>query len=361
MLTRIGGRSGKGAGADRGSGGADILESSRGLPSGDGFRSTVAQIRKSGLEIVFVVDSTGSMGGVLQGAKKRIAGMLEVLHALVPDTRIGIITYRDSGKDEDYLMRQIPLSRDHYRAAGFVQTLTAKGGGDRDEAVYEALLAALQLRWGSGAQRVVVLVGDAPPHPSTEGVIMNKLKAFASDGRSHVHAIVTSESGIANVPADTKAAFEKIAKAGRGVCIPFDDEETVLRQVLSLAFGHAFRRDLDQIYRIVEDREKKVATWALDIVRRADLAELDQQLAKESVDAELVKALIAMPNIAVAEHLVDIVSKSTSLASARHACGWALQQMLHLSWPPIDPERGGALTEKERKYMLELVRSRIRK
>lgn len=359
LLTRIGGRRGTGNG--RGQGDADILETARGLPSGDGFKATVAQIRKSGLEIVFVVDSTGSMGGVLQGAKRRIASMLEVLHALVPDTRIGILTYRDSGKDEDYLMRQIPLSRDHYRAAAFVQTLSAKGGGDRPEAVHEALLAALQMRWSQGAQRVIVLVGDAPPHPATEASVLTKLANFAKDGKSHIHAIVTSESGIASLPEDTKIAFTKIAKAGRGVCIGFDDEETVLRQVLSLAFGHAFRRDLDQVYRIVEEREKTVATWALDIVQRADLEALDQQLAKEPIDSELVKALVALPKLPVAQHLVDVLGKSSAPAPARHAAGFALQQMLGLSWPPLDPERGGVLGERERSRLAELVQTRLRK
>lgn len=354
LLTRVGGKRGA-----QGGGGDDVLELSKGLLAGDGFKSTVAKIRKSGLEIVFVVDSTGSMGGILTGAKQRIATMLTVLHALVPDSRIGVITYRDSGKDEDYLMRQVSLSRDHFRAAAFVQTLVAKGGGDRDEAVHEAVLMALQQRWSTGSQRVIVLVGDAPPHPATESSVISKLKAFASDGRSHVHAIVTSENGVGSVPKDTQVAFEKIAKAGRGTCIPFEDDQTVLRQVLALAFGHEYRRDLDQICKLVEERNRSIATWALDIVQRADLKAIDEHLAKDPAEPEIVKALIALPSVPIAEHLVEVMSRSSLPESARHAASWVLSNALKVTMPLLDPERGGTLTAAERKNCLELVRRRL--
>ena len=285
--------------------------------------------------------------------------MLEVLHVLVPDSRVGVLTYRDSGRSEDYLFRQVPLSRDHYRAASFVGTLAAKGGGDRDEAVYEALLETLKMKWSPVARRVIVLVGDAPPHAATEGAVLGRLRSFVSDGRSCIHAIVTSEEGALHLPKDTKAAFDKIAAAGKGMCIGFEDEELVMRQVLSLAFGHEYRRDIDQVYKLVEDKNRRIATYALDLVRGGDLKALDQELKKEPVDAEIIKAIVAQPRLEIAEHLVECMSSSTLPESGRQAAAWALKQILQVGYPLLDPERGGVLPANERKNVAELVRRKL--
>jgi Mg-chelatase subunit ChlD len=43
-----------------------------------GFRKTVSELRRSGLEIVFVFDSTGSMGSSIRATKDGIANMLDV-------------------------------------------------------------------------------------------------------------------------------------------------------------------------------------------------------------------------------------------------------------------------------------------
>ena len=109
------------------------------------------------------------------------------------------------------------------------------GGGDRDEAVLEGLIAALQQRWSKDARRVIVLVGDAPPHDATEASIQSRMKAFAADGRSYMHAIVTSENGKNQLPKDTLKSFGKIASAGKGQCLPFEDEEQILRHALRTA------------------------------------------------------------------------------------------------------------------------------
>ena len=47
--------------------------------------------------------------------------------------------------------------------------LKAFGFGDEPEAVLDALLVAKNaLSWDSQAKRIVILIGDAPPHPQTE-------------------------------------------------------------------------------------------------------------------------------------------------------------------------------------------------
>src|ERR1051326_8491078 len=56
---------------------------------------------KPTLEMVFVLDTTGSMGGLLEGAKQRIWGIVnEVMRsASHPAVRVGLVAYRDRGDE----------------------------------------------------------------------------------------------------------------------------------------------------------------------------------------------------------------------------------------------------------------------
>ena len=51
------------------------------------------------LEMVFVLDTTGSMGGLIDGAKQRIWGIVnDVMQSSShPSVKIGLVAYRDRG------------------------------------------------------------------------------------------------------------------------------------------------------------------------------------------------------------------------------------------------------------------------
>ncbi|MEE2887082.1 MAG: FHA domain-containing protein, partial [Planctomycetota bacterium] len=212
----------------KGTGLGDILKEAKGSLSGT-FKKTIGSLRRNGLEIMFVFDSTGSMGSVLSAAKERITKMVAVLQELVPYARIGIITYRDEDKTEAYLTRDVVLSRDFYRAMNFLKGVYAGGGGDIPEAVYQALRKATSQKWNKSARRLIVLIGDAPPHKKTEGRISSMVKAFTRNGRSHVHAIVTRPSSEDRVSNDATRTFKRIARDGKGDALTFEDEGEILR------------------------------------------------------------------------------------------------------------------------------------
>src|SRR5437879_4758747 len=67
---------------------------------------------KSTLEMVFVLDTTGSMGGLLEGAKQRIWGIVnEVMQSPShPSVRIGLVAYRDHG--DQYVSQVVTLTND---------------------------------------------------------------------------------------------------------------------------------------------------------------------------------------------------------------------------------------------------------
>jgi hypothetical protein len=308
-----------------------------------GFRRAVADLQKSGLEIVFVFDSTGSMSRTIHDTKHSIAQMLGVLRTLVPQARVGIVTYRDRGPKEEYLVKQVPLVADFWRLGNFVQSIAAEGGGDRPEDVRAGLRAAFAQAWRRDARRVVVLAGDAPPHADDLRELLRDVREFARNGRSFVHALVTSPE---SAGADTQETFAAIAEAGRGTAADLQAHERVLQRVLTLAFGREFDQDVAAVIRAVEQARERAGVQALDLARRGG-PDLARALLQDPVPADLLDALVRRPRRAVAEQLVGLLGASGAPEHTRHAAAWALLRILDLPLPPVDPCSGEPLRERE--------------
>ena len=320
--------------ARRGSGSSGRLGSGDAAKLGSGgFRKVVGELRQSGLEIVFVFDSTGSMTRTIADTKATITEMLAVLRALVPDARIGMVTYRDRGAREDYLTREVPLGLDYWQAVNFVQEVMAEGGGDRPEAVREGLDAAFGQPWHASARRVIVLAGDAPPHEQEIAGLLRKIKAFSKDGRSFVHTLVTSPELAGD---DTRDIFERIADAGRGHCVPIGNRDRILQQVLELAFGREFDRDLAVVTAAVVAASDQVDTWSLDLARRGGDG-LTRELLAQPVPATLLNALVRRPRREVFEQLATMLTAADTPDHTRQAIAWTMQRALQLPMAPIDP------------------------
>src|SRR5450755_4859461 len=119
------------------------------------------------VEVAFVLDTTGSMGGLIEGAKRKIWSIATAIVDSNPDAeiRMGLVAYRDIG--DDYVTRTFDLTTDIQDLYGNLLELKAHGGGDWPESVNEALdVAVNRLHWTptGDTRRIVFLVGDAPPH-----------------------------------------------------------------------------------------------------------------------------------------------------------------------------------------------------
>src|SRR6185369_6613933 len=91
------------------------------------------------LEMVFVLDTTGSMGGLIDGAKQRIWGIVnEVMqYASHTSVRVGLVAYRDRG--DEYVTKVLPLTNDLDQVYSTLMSYRAAGGGDTPEDVRRAL------------------------------------------------------------------------------------------------------------------------------------------------------------------------------------------------------------------------------
>jgi Mg-chelatase subunit ChlD len=119
------------------------------------------------LEMVFVLDTTGSMGGLIEGAKQRIWGIInEVMQRpSKPRVRVGLVAYRDNG--DEYVTKILPITEDLDKAYTTLMDYQANGGGDTPENVRKALAEGVKnAGWSpskNGLAQIVFLVGDAPP------------------------------------------------------------------------------------------------------------------------------------------------------------------------------------------------------
>ena len=124
------------------------------------------QPRRVPLDVLFLVDSTGSMSDEIESIKDTLLSVSERIDRLPsrPDLRFGMVTYRDRG--DEYVTRQFDFQRDVGRFLKNIERVKADGGGDYPESVNEALHVAVHdMDWRlKDAVRLVVLVADAPPH-----------------------------------------------------------------------------------------------------------------------------------------------------------------------------------------------------
>lgn len=119
------------------------------------------------IDVVFVLDTTGSMSGLIQTAKEKIWSIATTMASAqpTPRVRIGLVAYRDRG--DAYVTRRVDLSDDLDSVYAALMDFAADGGGDAPESVNAGLSVAVnEMSWEQNAQayRAVFLVGDAPPH-----------------------------------------------------------------------------------------------------------------------------------------------------------------------------------------------------
>ena len=118
------------------------------------------------LDVVFLVDATGSMADEIDKLKRSMRDVADQIARLPtkPDLCFGLVTYRDRG--DEFFVRGADLTHDLTAFQRVLEGVRAGGGGDYPEALNEALHTAVhRISWrGDGTARLVVLVGDAPPH-----------------------------------------------------------------------------------------------------------------------------------------------------------------------------------------------------
>src|SRR5205085_5464951 len=167
------------------------------------------------LEMVFVLDTTGSMGGLIEGAKQRIWGIInDVMRTPAhPAVRVGLVAYRDHG--DQYVTQVLPLTNDLDKVYTTLMDYRAEGGGDTPEDVRQALADGVnKAGWSkpsADTAQILFLVGDAPPHDD----YANEPDTLTTTARA-VKAGMTVNTIECGDAADTRRVWQQIARRGEG-------------------------------------------------------------------------------------------------------------------------------------------------
>jgi len=166
------------------------------------------------IEVCFVLDTTGSMGGLIEAAKQKIWSIANqiVMTKPTPDLKIGLVAYRDRG--DEYVTKPFPLTGDIDTVYAHLMQFVADGGGDEPESVNEALAVAVhKMAWSTDSRvlKTIFLVGDAPPHMDYPDDV--KYPETCQEAVKKDIIINTVQCGSAP---ETTPDWQKIAKLGEG-------------------------------------------------------------------------------------------------------------------------------------------------
>ena len=125
------------------------------------------------IDLVFVIDTTASMGPVLREVAHSLRGIVRILERLVPSLRVGVVAYndRDTGRMPVVTLPPTPTDHGLARVVAFIEGLSASTVGSRtvEEDLYLGLTTATALPLRPGAKQALVVVGDAAAHPARAG------------------------------------------------------------------------------------------------------------------------------------------------------------------------------------------------
>ena len=195
------------------------------------------------MEVVFVLDTTGSMSGMIAGAKQKIWAIANKLKSAqpTPEIRFGLVGYRD--RHDAYVTKVFGLSGNLDEVYTNLSAFEAQGGGDEPESVNEALHQAVRdLQWSRDPEvlRVIFLVGDARPHmdyqddvkyPETcrlaneRGILINTLQCGHLDG---------TEAVWREIAAKTNGSYAAILQDGGSIKIDTPYDQEIIRLNLEL-------------------------------------------------------------------------------------------------------------------------------
>lgn len=146
-------------------------------------------------DIVFLADTTGSMGDAIDNVRTKAATIMQEVRAIHADARFGVAEYKDFNCDASpYLLDQAITANTADVQTG-INKWSANGGCDTPEAQLNALYRLSTdiagTGWGTNTNRVVVWFGDAPGHDPSNGHSLSATITVLKAAKIRVLAIST--------------------------------------------------------------------------------------------------------------------------------------------------------------------------
>ena len=233
-------------------------------PGGGGFGDLLGGLRKVGVDLVLLIDTTNSMQSVIDDVKNQAREFIGNLQQMVPASRVAVVAYRDKG--DEYVTKWVDFSFKTDKVQNFVANLRADGGGDYAEAVYEGLEAAMnELSWRKTSRRIMIIIGSSPPHAETMPALLKLVRDFkeqngaigAIDVTKRLHDEYERADWVAHgsqgtfTPTPMPAFYKEVSDSysvitgqGGGELAQLGEDKSLLRQVMILTFGTRWRVEM---------------------------------------------------------------------------------------------------------------------
>lgn len=211
-----------------------------------------------GVDLVFAIDTTGSMTPYLDGVKSAATNLVHQTLAS-GNARIAVVEYRDYYSDcpEDGFASRVdvPFSTDTNAILSAINNLSTFDGAGCDipESVYSGLMTAIKLPWNKGVTKAIVLMGDAPPHdpePTTGYTLSSVVAAAQAVDPAGVYGIDIDGGGGADfksLATDTGGAYQDVSSPDEAVSAIGSSITAISRKPIAGAGGPYIGRVGDSI------------------------------------------------------------------------------------------------------------------
>lgn len=208
-------------------------------------------------DLAFVIDVTGSMGGLISAAKKNMLDMIKAVKSPSLDMKVAIVAYRDHPPQDNTFVTKVHDFRNPDDCQKIINGLSADGGGDAPEAVFDGIDKTCELKWRKHARRIAILIGDAEPHglngtretKCTCGLTLGDITAKAESQSIRFYAVALTPQAL--------APFSMICALTGGVCFESrGNQETAIKEV---------KRILDLEFSDLETDKKVLEIWSPEL------------------------------------------------------------------------------------------------
>lgn len=191
------------------------------------------------VDLLFIVDVTGSMGSFINKAKSKMKSVLSSLtDKFEIDLTVGLSLYRDHpSQDTSFVTATFDLTTiDGVKTT--IDKISVDGGGDHPEAVLDGIIdGVVDMKWREESRRIAFLIGDAPAHGMIHnesccqcGQTWGKAVACAESNRVAIYSILLGNDS------DARSNFKLISSFTGGLLIESDNAMDVIVSTLTTEF-----------------------------------------------------------------------------------------------------------------------------
>ena len=184
-------------------------------------------------DLVFMVDTTGSMRAEIDALKRELHLVVEILERMMPSVGIGVVTFNDRQQNPQgrhFAVRQLTGDEEAVREIQrFLRSIAVGDARGSNPDIPEAVLAALRVATTSTFRRdvrdrVVIVITDAYAYDDEVDESLRIARAFAAVAGQRISTVHVRQNE------DSQAYLQRLAEAGAGEFVP--DRGSILANIL---------------------------------------------------------------------------------------------------------------------------------